>query len=160
MQSQPALAVLDELRSLAAEDDTRLCAAKDRLSAAEAEVSAARSAFESASMRAEVSERVTRRAEELLTPDMTPHTSAPASPHPGPAVQQEPLTTAQEVMAFVRSRGRATRSEVVEHLRLTRPDIKPSSIRRRMSKLFADKKLVRVERGTYALPPTVAEGDA
>ncbi|NJP99848.1 hypothetical protein [Streptomyces zingiberis] len=160
MQLQPALAVLDELRSLAAEDDSRLCAAKDRLAAAEAEVSAARSAFESASTRAEVSERVMRGAEELLAPDMAPHTSAPTSPHPGPAVQREPRTTAQEIMTFVRPRGRATRSEVVEHLRLTRPDLKPSSIRRRMSKLFADKKLVRVERGTYAPSPAAAEGDA
>ncbi|MCX5160841.1 hypothetical protein OG887_17095 [Streptomyces sp. NBC_00053] len=160
MQSQRALAVLDELRSLAAEDDTRLCVAKDRLAVAEAEVTAARSAFDSANMRAEVSQRVTRSAEELLAPATSPQAGPPRPPHREPALQEEPRTIAQEVLAFVRPRRRAKRAEILKHLHLTRPDINPASAKRRLSHLVADKELVRVAPGVYTLPPMAAEGDA
>lgn len=66
MQSRGARAVLTELRSLATDDEERLTAAKDRLARAEEEVAAARSGFDSASTRAEVSQRVAHGAEELL----------------------------------------------------------------------------------------------
>ncbi|MFI1679100.1 hypothetical protein [Streptomyces sp. NPDC020607] len=160
MQSQRALAVLDELRSLAAEDDTRLCTAKDRLAMAEAEVAAARSAFDSASMRAEVSQRVMRRAEELLAPATRPESDPPPPPGPRPDPQEKPRTIPQEVLAFVRPRGRATRTEIIQHVRHTRPDINVASGKRRLSRMVADKELVRVERGVFALGPRAAEGDA
>ncbi|MFI8932525.1 hypothetical protein ACIG3E_33290 [Streptomyces sp. NPDC053474] len=160
MQSHRALAVLSELRALAAQDGTRLAAAQSRLVLAEAEVAAARSACASASMRAEVSQRVTLRAEELLAPAAGPCTGPPPPPRDQSGPHGKPRTIAQEVLDFVRLRGSATRAEIIQQVRRTRPGTNPTSVERRLGRLVNAGELVRVERGLYALPPTAAEGDA
>lgn len=159
MQPHRVRAVLHEVRSLTAEDVAQLTATKGRLMRAEAEIAAARSAFDSASTRAEVSQRVTRELETLLL--ATEGTAAaPSEPPPAASAPQERLPTiAQEVLAFLRLHRLATRSEIVEHLEATRPDINASSLRREFSRLVRKRRLVRVERGVYAFPPETAGGD-
>ncbi len=159
MQSHRALAVLDELRSLAAHDATRLTQAKDRLARAEAEVTAARSAFDSASTRAEVSQRVVRGAEELLPPAAKDRGAQPGGPRTANAPKGRPRTIAQEVRAFLHPRHRATRAKITQHVKSTRPDIKPASLRRELNRMLTNGTLV-LAGGLYALAPTAAGGDA
>ncbi|MEU8870172.1 hypothetical protein AB0D24_03250 [Streptomyces javensis] len=160
MQSHRALAVLGELRSLASHDARRLAQAKDRLARAEAELAAARSAFSSASTRAEVSQRVVRGAEELLPAAAGDRGAEPGEARAAAAPEGEPRTIAQEVLAFLRPRQRAARAEIVRHFKATRPDINPDSLRRELSRMATKGMLVSVARGVYAMPPTAAGGDA
>ncbi|WP_327156370.1 hypothetical protein [Streptomyces tubercidicus] len=159
MQSHRALAVLGELRSLAAHDATRLTQAKDHLVRAEAELAAARAAFDSASTRAEVSQRVVCGAEELLPPvagNRGPTTDG-ARAAAGSAGRR---TIAQEVLAFLRPGHRASRAEITRHFEVKRPDIKPSSLWRELSRMVTKGKLISVARGVYATAPSAAGGDA
>ncbi|MEU5639692.1 hypothetical protein [Streptomyces milbemycinicus] len=160
MKSYRALAVLGELRSLAAHDAAQLTAAKDRLARAEAELTAARSAFASASTRAEVSQRVVRGAEELLPTTADGRTTAPDGARAAGAPTGQPPTIAQEVLAFLRPRRRAARAEIIQHIKATRPDIKPGSLARELSRMVSKGTLISVARGRYALAPTAAGGDA
>ncbi|EGX61121.1 hypothetical protein SZN_04691 [Streptomyces zinciresistens K42] len=132
MQSRGARAVLTELRSLAADDEERLTAAKDRLARAQEEMGAAQSAFDSASTRAEVSQRVACGAEELLA-DAAQMSDDVPEPPPTPDAAQPPEasrarpTLAQEILAFVRGQERGVqRWEIAAHLSAVRPDIKLS----------------------------------
>ncbi|QKV93012.1 hypothetical protein HUT19_15645 [Streptomyces sp. NA02950] len=158
MKSHRALAVLAELRSLAAHDARQLSAAKDRLARAEAELAAARSGFDSASARAGVSQRVVHGAEELL------HTAAhDRGEEPrGARTVADPAgrtpTIAQEVLAFLRPRRRAARAEIVRHMKSARPDIKPASLRRELNRMVTKRTLVLVE-GSLYVPVPAAGGD-
>ncbi|MGW2326490.1 hypothetical protein ACWC5C_12055 [Streptomyces sp. NPDC001700] len=156
MKSYRALAVLAALRSLAAHDAASLAAAKDRLVRAEAELAAARSAFGSASTRAEVSQRVVHGAEELL-PAATEDQGADQDAARAHASQGQRPTIAQEVLVFLRPRRRAARSEIVRHLKATRPDIKAGSLRRELNRQVTKGTLLLAGK-VYALAPT-AGGD-
>lgn len=165
MQSRGARAVLTELRSLAADDEERLTAAKDRLARAEAEVTAAQGAFDSASMRAEVSHRVAHGAEELLPdaaqmPDDVPEPpSGPDNEHSADSGRARP-TLAQEILAFVRGQERGVqRWEIAAHLSAVRPDIRLSGLGPELTELVRAGALARVVRGVYGIPPAAEGGD-
>ncbi|MGW2009753.1 hypothetical protein [Streptomyces nigrescens] len=162
MQSHRALAVLDELRSLAAHDTSRLTQTKDRLARAEEELAAARSAFDSARTRAEVSQRVVRGAEELLPQAPEDRTTESDGARAADTSKGRPRTIAQEVLAFLRlrPRTRAARAEISQHLEATRPDINPGSLSRELSRMAKKGTLISVARGVYAIAPTAAGGDA
>lgn len=159
MPSHPARAVLAQLRSLARDDGSRLAAAKDRLSAAEEEFTQARAEFDSASLRAEVSQRVATGAERLLRSSADGHTT-PNEPPTGPGPQEQSRTIAEELLAFARSRQHVTRTQVMEHLGCTRPDIKLSGVSPELTRLVRAGELVRIRPGVYAIPPTAKAGDA
>ncbi|MFF7643969.1 hypothetical protein [Streptomyces canus] len=166
MQSRGARAVLTELRSLASDDEERLTAAKDRLARAEEEAAAARSAFDSASTRAEVSQRVARGAEELLpdaaqmpddVPEPPPAPDAPAAQGMGRA---RPTLT-QEILAFVCGQERGVpRAQIAAHLSTVRPDIKLSGLGPELTDLVRREVLARVARGVYGIPPAGEGGDS
>ncbi|MFE9060930.1 hypothetical protein [Streptomyces violaceusniger] len=160
MKSHRALAVLGELRSLASHDAQQLAQAKGRLARAEAELAAARSAFDSASTRAEVSQRVVRGTEELLPAATGERGAEPEEVRSAAAPEGQPRTIAQEVLAFLRPRQRATRAQIVQHVTATRPDINPGSLGRELSRMATKGTLISVARGVYAMPPTAAGGDA
>ncbi|MFI5887993.1 type IV toxin-antitoxin system AbiEi family antitoxin domain-containing protein [Streptomyces sp. NPDC051554] len=158
MQLRRAQAVLDGLRSFALDDAQRLAAAKERLTRAEEEVTAARAAFDSASMRAEVSQRVVHGAEELL-----PGAAAGAANPPGgpEAPEGKPMTLAQELISFVgRQRRPVRRAELIEYLNSARPDIRLSGIGPELTELVRKGRLVRVASGVYAAPESGEGGDA
>ncbi|MEW1754579.1 hypothetical protein [Streptomyces angustmyceticus] len=157
MRSHRALAVLDQLRSLAADDASLLTQAKGRLARAEKELSAARSAFNSANTRAEVSQRVVRGAEELLP--AADQSSAADGDRTAGVPEGRPRTIAQEVVAFLRSRLRAAREEITHHMETTRPDVKPASLRRELSRMVTNGTLTRTG-GVYAMASGDAGGDA
>lgn len=159
MQSHRAQAVLGELRSLAAHDATRLTEAKDRLVRAEAELAAARAAFESASTRAEVSQRVVCGAEELLPPVADNRGATTDGPRAATG-SAGGRTIAQEVLAFLRPGHRAARGEITRHFEVMRPDVKPGSLWRELSRLVTKGTLISVARGVYATAPSFAGGDA
>lgn len=165
MQSRGARAVLNELRSLAAHDEERLTAAKDRLARAEEEVAAARSGFDSASTRAEVSQRVAHGAEELL-PDAAQTPDDVSEPPPAPDAERSPNsgraqpTLSQELLAFARGQERGVqRSEIAAHLSAMRPDIKLSGLGPELTELVRAGALSRVARGVYGIPPATEGGD-
>lgn len=158
MQLHRALAVLDDLRSFALDDAQRLAAAKERLTRAEEEVTAARAAFESASVRAEVSQRVVHGAEELLPGAAVGATEPPDGPE---APTEAPMTLAQELISFVRCQRRPVRRpELIEHLTSTRPDIRLSGLGPELTELIRAGRLVRVASGVYAVPESGEGGDA
>lgn len=166
MQSRGARAVLTELRSLAADDEERLTAAKERLARAEEEVAAARGAFDSASTRAEVSQRVACGAEELLAdaaqmPDGVPEPPPAQDAGGSPASGRARPTLTQELLAFVRGRQRGVqRSEIAAHLSAVRPDIRLSGLGPELTELVRAGALARVTRGVYGMPPAAEGGDA
>ncbi|WP_149826323.1 hypothetical protein [Streptomyces tailanensis] len=165
MQSRGARAVLTELRSLASDDQERLAAAKDRLARAQEEMAAAQSGFDSARTRAEVSQRVTHGAEELL-PDAAQMPDDVPEPPSAPDAEQAPdsgrarPTLAQEILAFVRGQERGVqRWEIAAHLSAVRPDIKLSGLGPELTELVRTGALARVVRGVYGIPPGAEGGD-
>jgi DNA invertase Pin-like site-specific DNA recombinase len=153
MRPQQAQILLAHLRRLASNDGARLASAKDRIAAAEEEMAAARAEFGSASTRAEISQRVAQDAEQLLphTQDAeasTPH--APTDPDPDEAVRS---TIADEILASVRARRRASRQEITDHIRAARPDIKPGGLGPELTRLVREGMLARVARGVYEISP-------
>ncbi|MBA2806911.1 hypothetical protein E0500_005485 [Streptomyces sp. KM273126] len=164
MQSRGARAVLTELRALATEDKERLTAAKDRLARAQEEMAAAQSGFDSASTRAEISQRVADGGEELLAdaaqmPDDEPEPpSAPDSGHPPGRARP---TLAQELLAFARGQERGVqRWEIAAHLSAVRPDIKLSGLGPELTELVRTGALARVARGVYGIPSPAEGGDS
>ncbi|MEU3006583.1 hypothetical protein [Streptomyces sp. NPDC007020] len=158
MRTRRAQGVLDQLRRLAADDASRLAGAKDRLVRAEQELASARSLFESANARAEISQRVALEAEELL-----PHTAHEQADRPTsgkPAREDSARTLGEELLAFAHGRRRITRTEIVEHLSSTRPDIRITGVGPELTRLTRAGVLLRVGLGTYAVPSNVQGDDA
>lgn len=156
MRTRRAQGVLDQLRRLAADDESRLTEAKDRLTRAEQELASARSVFESANARAEISQRVALAAEELLPHTAQEQADAPTSGTATP--ESDAMTLKEELLTLARTRRRVTRTEMVEHLGSSRPDIKITGLGPELTKLVRAGLLVRVDHGTYAIPST-AQGD-
>ncbi|MEV7392596.1 hypothetical protein [Streptomyces sp. NPDC091215] len=169
MQSDGAQSVVAELMSLARDDEARLSAAKDRLARAQEELTDAQSAYDSASVRAEVSQRVAGGAQELLPGDTAgadyngadqsatdaPTSAGGSSPGPG---RTRP-TLAGEILGFVRGQGRAVRrAEIAEHLRRNRPDLKPTGLGPELTERVRAGMLARTGPGMYDLPARVGEG--
>ncbi|MFG2329481.1 hypothetical protein ACGFMM_07635 [Streptomyces sp. NPDC048604] len=163
MQSQAAVAVLGELRSLALCDEQRLAAAKDRLARAEEEVAAARTAFDSANARAEVSQRVALGAEELLAGVVQPGDDVPEplGEPTGSAPRGSRPTLGQEMVAYVRAQGRGVpRAEIARHVSVVRPDLSLGGIGPELTELVRAGTLIRLERGVYGIPQEPEAGDA
>ncbi|MFD0367744.1 hypothetical protein [Streptomyces sp. NPDC127114] len=164
MQSQAALAVLAELRSLALHDEERLAASKERLARAEQEVTAARAAFDSANARAEVSQKVALGAEELLVgvaqagDDVLEPPCEPAGWTPGGARP----TLGQVMAAYVRAQGGrgVSRAEIAGHVSVARPDLRVGGVGPELTELVRAGVLVRLERGIYGIPQASEAGDA
>ncbi|MBT2451821.1 hypothetical protein J7F03_33115 [Streptomyces sp. ISL-43] len=117
---------------------------------AEQEVAFARSLFESADTRAEISQRVALEAEELLPHTDQDQTGTPTS---GKRAQEGGARTlGEELLAFARARRRITRTEIVEHLSSARPDIKITGVGPELTRLTRAGVLLRVSHGTYAIP--------
>ncbi|MFD0378043.1 hypothetical protein [Streptomyces sp. NPDC127112] len=162
MRTRRAQSVLDQLRRLASDDESRLVAVKDRLARAEQELGSARSAFESANARAQISRRVALAAEELL-----PHaaagqaqTSNRSADPKGAAPDGRAKTLREELFALARGRRHVTRTEIVDHLSSTRPDIKITGVGPELTRLVRLGLLVRVGLATYAMPATTRGDDA
>ncbi|MEU8686905.1 hypothetical protein [Streptomyces sp. NPDC048665] len=172
MKTHGTRAVLAALRSLAAEDKERLTTAKDRLARAQEELTAAQNMFDSASTRAEVSQRVADGAEELLPDDARPQGDArppddvpepPFAPQAGPrtAPGRTGRTLAQEIIAFLRDQERGMyRREISAHLAAVRPDIRLSGLGPELTELVRAGALTRVERGVYGVPRSAGDGDS
>jgi len=169
MQSGGAQAVLAELISLARDDEARLSAAKDRLARAQEELTQAQSTYDSASVRAEVSQRVARGAQELLSGDTgsADGTSAGqgAMDDPTPARGSSPSpgrvrpTLGEEILGFVRGQQHAVRrAEIAEHLRRTRPDLKLTGLGPELTERVRAGMLARTGPGMYDLPERVSKG--
>ncbi|MFB8176036.1 hypothetical protein ACFC8N_08145 [Streptomyces sp. NPDC055966] len=166
MKTHGPRAVLAALRSLAAEDKERLTTAKDRLARAQEELTAAQNMFDSASTRAEVSQRVADGAEELLPDDARPPDDVPEppfAPQAGPrtAPGRTGRTLAQEIIAFLRDQERGMyRREISAHLAAVRPDIRLSGLGPELTELVRAGALTRVERGVYGVPRSAGDGDS
>ncbi|MFJ9008527.1 hypothetical protein [Streptomyces canus] len=170
MQPDGAQAVVAELMSLARDDKERLTAAKDRLTRAREEVTEAQSAYDSANVRSTVSDRVAHGAAELLpghagsTHDTAvDHSAEGSSPHEGSRGggpgRMRP-TLAAEILGFVRGQGRPVRrSEITEHLRQTRPDLRTTGVGPELTERVRAGMLTRTGPGMYDMPARGDGGD-
>jgi hypothetical protein len=157
VQQQVLERMLPQAEELAAADQTQLEAAKQRLDAACAELTAAQKAMDLISGMARSSSTLLATIREQLRRQQaaagTVQDPCAAAVESASATTQEPvqLTVADAIRALLREQGEATYGEITAHIRQVRPDVNVKNTSPELRRLVKRGELVRPRVGSYRL---------